>query len=179
MVSLKKQNYVTTLVDFLKESNNFALIKFENTPHASFEKLRKELKKNDAKIRVIKNSLFERAIKKLSVSNKRLAELSSKVFPLKENSALLVLSDDYTKGLSAFFKFTKDEKTLFFKFGLLDGAVYLSEELERIAKLPAKDQLIAGIIGSLKSPSSKLVYVMQAQVAKLVYILNERGKQTN
>ena len=70
-------------------------------------------------------------------------------------------------------------ETLSFKFGILDNALYMGPELEKIAKLPGKDQLIAMVIGGLKSPSSKLVYNMKFSITKLTLVLKERAKQTS
>lgn len=179
MPSLKKKTYVEDLSKFLSNANHFALVKFENTTHQAFEQLRKDLKKEGATFKVVKNALFEKAVEKLSKTKKHFKDLKKKVFPLKENSAILTLGENYHKGLSAFFKFKKNEQTLSFKFGLMDTEFYPSEKLEKIAQLPDKETLITRIIGSIKSPSIRLVYSLKFNINKLVYILHHKAKQTN
>ncbi len=102
-----------------------------------------------------------------------------KVFPLKESTAVLTLGEDYAKGLKAFHTFAKKDTTLSFKVGILDKTVYMNAELEKIAILPGKEELIAKLIGGLKSPSSKLVYALKFNITKLTLVLKERAKQTN
>ncbi len=177
MASQTKKLQVDVLSKLLTTSKHFALIQFGNTSHKALENLRKELKKGDAKLRVIKLSLFEKAIKKLVKQQADFKELTKKVFPLKENAALLTLGEDYLQGLNIFAKTTKDEKNLTFKFGLLEKKLYPAEELTKIALLPGKDQLMAMLLASLKSPQAKLVWSLKYNVTKLTYVLKGKEKQ--
>jgi ribosomal protein L10 len=83
---------------------------------------------------------------------------------------------DWSRGLNAFFQFMKAEKSLSFKFGSLDQALYSESEVIRIAQLPGKNQIVGMIINSMKSPMSKTVYAMKYNTQKLVYILQQKSK---
>lgn len=179
MVSKQKQSAVESFVKKLQKNSNFALIKFDKTTHQALETLRKALKKEQSSFNVIKNTLFEKAINKLSLQNKSLKELKSKFFPLRETSALLSLDMDWSKGLNAFYQFIQKEKTLDFKFGILDNQGYDAATLLAIAKLPGKDQLMARIIGSMKIPMNKLVYALKYNTNRFVYVLGQKSKQAN
>ena len=179
MANLNKSEQVESLIPLLQSKSHFALLSFEGTTHKALEALRKELKQANAQVNVTKNTLFEKAVLKLSTDKKELSDLAKKVFPLKKNSAVLTLDNDYAAGLNTFFKFAKKDKTIGFKFGLLDSQVYMAPELEKIAQLPGKDQLIAKVIGGMKSPSYKLVYGLKFNISKLTLVLKERAKQTN
>lgn len=72
MANLKKQETVTEILNTLQGSENIALIKFEKTTHISLEGLRKDLKKNKAKLSVIKNTLLEKAVNKLATEKETL-----------------------------------------------------------------------------------------------------------
>lgn len=178
MVNINKQSQVDLLSKSLTVSSNFILVKFDKTNHQTLEKLRRELRKNQAKISVIKNSLLEKAINKLSTTNKLFKDFRKKFLPLKENSAVLMLEGDWSRGLNAFFQFMKSEKSLSFKFGTLDQALYSEAEVNRIAQLPGKDQIIAKIIGSMKSPMNKTLYALKYNAIKLVNILSQKSKQS-
>lgn len=178
MVSNQKQSAVKSFIENLQKNSNFALIKFDKTTHQSLETLRRALKKEQSSFLVIKNTLFEKAINKLALQNKHIKELKKKFFPLKETSALLSLGTDWGKGLNAFYQFVQKEKTLSFKFGILDNQSYDEARLTQIAQLPGKDQLMAKIIGSMKSPMSKLVYALKYNTNKFVYILNQKAGES-
>lgn len=176
MVQQKKIVLVENLQDTLSENQNFALIKIDKTSHQTLENLRRELKKVGAQFKVTKNTFFEKAINKLETINKVFSELKKIFSPLKETSALLLLDKDWSKSLNSFYEFIKKEPTLSFKFGLLDGKPYKSDELLQIAQLPGKDQLVVNIVGSLKSPSNHLVFALKFNINKMVYILREKSK---
>lgn len=179
MANQTKKTQVIALVELLNSTPNFALIKYEKTKHKSLEELRQGLKENQAQIRVVKNTLLQKALQNKAASAKEVSELTKKIFPLKESTAVLTLSEDYAKALKAFHTFAKKDATLSFKIGLLDGTVYVADELQKIAVLPSKEELIAKLIGGLKSPSSKLVYSLKFNISKLTLVLKERAKQTN
>lgn len=178
MPSQNKKTYVAELSNFLTDAKNFALVKFENTTHTTLEKLRYELRKEEAVFKVVKNTLFEKTVERLAKKHKSFKELQKNFLPLKENSAILVLSENYHRGLSTFFKFTKGEKTLSFKFGLLGAQLQPGDVLDQIAQLPSKEELIAKVLASMKAPSTRLVHSMKFGVSKLVYVLSQRVKQS-
>lgn len=179
MVNEKKLTFVQKIQDLLSNNQNFALIKIDKTNHKTLENLRKQLKKNQAVFKVIKNSLFQKSINKLAFDSTPYAHLKKSFFPLKDASALLLFDKEWDKGLGTFYQFSTKESSLSFKFGLLDGKVYKSEELLQIAQLPSKNQLIANLIGSFKSPSSRLIYSMKFNLTKLIFVLKEKSKKSN
>ncbi len=179
MANLAKKTQVEELNALLSNAPHFALIKYEKTTHKSLEELRRSLKDSAAKIRVVKNTLMQKSLESQSQSRAELKDLISKAFPMKESTAVLTLGEDYAKGLKAFHTFAKKDSTLSFKAGVLDNTIYLAPELQKIATLPGKDELIAKVIGGLKSPSSKLVYALKFNITKLTLVLKERSKQAN
>jgi len=177
MASPKKIEKAKNLAKILTDKKNFSLIKFTNIPHQKLETLRKQLKEKQAKLTVIKNTLFEKAVENLTHLNDKFKQIKEKFFPLKENSALLTFDGDWTEALSSFYKFAKEEKTLSFKFGFLDGVVYSKEELIKISQLPSKSQLLAKIIAALKSPSFRLSYALKFPPFRLVTVISELSKK--
>lgn len=174
MVSVKKKLQVEKLSQILTESQNFALVKFGSISHNALENLRRELKKNATQLKIIKKSLFEKSVNKLSLKESKLKELQKKVFPLRENSALLTLGENYFEGLNTFARFAKNETTLSFKFGFLDNKLYLKDDLNKLALLPSKEEILARITRSLKSPSTKLTFALKFPIYKISYILKSK-----
>jgi large subunit ribosomal protein L10 len=179
MPSQKKLTQVESLLKQLREKPNFAVIKFDRTSHTSLESLRKELKKANSKLKVVKNSLFEKALHKLSTENKDLKTFNKKSGDIKESSGLVSFDTDWSAGIKAFYDYAQKDTTLSFKVGILEGEAYLTEDLAKIAKLPSKPELMAKVIGGMKSPMFSLVYGMKFNMQKLVYVLSEKSKQTS
>ncbi len=178
MTSPAKKTIVDQVVDSIQKNNNFALIKFEKTKHGVLENLRKELRTSSSQIKIIKNSLLAKALQKLASTNSLIKEFKKQAFPLKEHSAVVIFSNQWDAGVSAFYNFAKNDKSLFFKIGILEKQIYSALQLDRIAQLPGKDVLAAKIISSMKSSSGKFVYALQYNTQKLVYVLSQKSKQT-
>ncbi len=177
MASQKKIVQVENLTKIVDKNKNFILLKHSKTTHKNLEELRKDLKKTKSYLDIIKNTLFEKTINKLSTKDKLFLDLRKKFFPIKDPSAIMYFDNDWSGGLNSLYKFIQRDKTISFKFGMLDGQVYDQPTMEKIAQLPSKDQLIAKIIGSFKSPTQRLVYAMKFNMTKLAIILNQKSKK--
>ena len=175
MVNDNKKNQVDSIFQQVEKNPNILLVKIGKTTHQSLESLRKELRKSDSKIKVIKNTLFEKSINKIAIKNKVFKDLKEQFFPLKETAALVTLGENWNEGLKALYLFSKKDNTISFKFGLLDKSLYDTAKTLQIAQLPSKEELLGKIIGSMKSPMSKFVYALKYNTNKLVYILKQKS----
>jgi len=176
MVSIKKIQTVKDLSEIISSSSNIALIGFGNTKHQNLENVRKELKKISAKLRVIKNSLIIKTLKKLAVDNKKYKNFEKETQNLKEKTALLCLPEDYISGLNTIEKLSKTDETISFKLGFLDGNIYYSDKLKQIANLPSKNQLYFQLISQLKTPITKIMYLFNSPAVNLLRIINTRSE---
>lgn len=173
MVAQQKRVQVVELIATVQKNPNFVLISFNQTPHQTLEKLRGDLKKKQSFLKVIKNTLFEKAINNLSATDKLILQFKEKFLPLRKPSALLILSSDWSGGLHTFYEFMQKDKTVDFKSGLLDRQLYSAMEIAAIAALPSKDQLMVGLISSLKSPTLHLVNSLRYNLQKFIYLLKQ------
>ncbi|MFA6081623.1 MAG: 50S ribosomal protein L10 [Patescibacteria group bacterium] len=177
MVNTLKKNQVDSILKFVEKNPNILLAKIGNTTHQSLETLRKELRKSDSKVKVIKNTLFEKAVNKIALKNKLFVDFKKQFFPLKETTALITLGDSWYEGLKALYLFSKKDTTLSLKLAMLDKNLYNSEKVVQIAQLPSREELLGKIIGSMKSPMSKFVFALKYNTNKFVYILNAKSKE--
>lgn len=163
----------------LEKNPDFFVISYDRTTHKAMEVLRKKLRDANSTLTVLKNTLFEKTIEKKSVSDKAISALKDKGLPLKGSSALVSLSSDWSAGLKAFADHAKTDETLGFKFGYLDGTAYDGRTVESIAKLPPKPELVAKVIGGMKSPMVKTVFSLKFTMQKFVTVLSEAAKKGN
>lgn len=177
MANTLKKNQVDTILQLLEKNSNVLLVKIGSTTHQSLETLRRELKKSNSQIKVIKNNLFEKSVNKIALKDKLYKEFKKQFFPLKETTALVTLSDRWSDGLKALYLFSKKDSTLSLKLSLLDRTLYDAEKSIQIAQLPTREELLGKIIGSMKNPMSKFVYALKYNTNKFVYILNAKSKK--
>lgn len=179
MVNTSKKNQVDSIFQLIEKNPNLLLVKIGKTTHQSLEILRKELGKSNSKIKVIKNTLFEKSINKIALKDKIYKEFKKQISPLKETTALVTLSDKWNEGLKALYLFTKKDVSISFKSAILDKKIYDAEKSIQIAQLPSREELLGTIIGSMKSPMSKFVYALKFNTNKFVYILNAKSREVS
>jgi large subunit ribosomal protein L10 len=137
---------------------------------AQIAELRTKLRGADTKLRVVKNSLSERAADQAGV-----AELK----PLLVGpTALALVRGDAATAAKALSDAGRQLRLLEFKGGMMDGAVLSAQDVQSIARLPSREVLNAQLVGTIAAPLSGLVRTLNALVGGLALQLGqiaERG----
>ncbi|HWD85546.1 MAG TPA: 50S ribosomal protein L10 [Solirubrobacteraceae bacterium] len=132
--------------------------------------LRVRLRESDTQLRVVKNSLTERAADQAGTP-----ELKSL---LTGPTALAFVRGDAATAAKALSDANRALRVLAFKGGLMEGSVLSAEDLQSIARLPSREVLHAQLVGTIASPLSGLVRTLNALVSGLALQLGqiaERG----
>ena len=119
--------------------------------------LRAKLREADARFRVVKNSLSERAADKAGV-----AELKPM---LVGPTALALVNGDAAVAAKALSDAARALNLLDFKGGLLNGAALTADDVRSIARLPAREVLNAQLVGTIAAPLTGLVRGLNALIA--------------
>ena len=179
MKNLKKLSQLSVVTDFLKKSDNFALVKFDKTKHIALEGLRRELRKSGSTVKFVKNTIFTKSINKLAAEKDHgdLRPFQKMAKNIKENTAVVSLGTDWSLGMNAFAKVAKTDKSISFKLGFLDKTPYDAATMVKLSNLPSKTELMAKIIGSMKSPITRFVNGIKCPTQKFVMVLNAKVKK--
>jgi large subunit ribosomal protein L10 len=171
-MNTKKTDVVQTLQQTLAETQSVLLVNFNATSHKTLEDLRKKLYPTGAKIVAVKNTLFEKAVKKNigKDSHKLIAG-----FPLKQNTAAVFFKENWDVALKAISEFIKKEESITFKFGLFDGGFFKGNEVKVLANLPSKLQLIGKFAYLFKSPVSRTVFAGKYPMMAMVNVLKAKA----
>ncbi|MBO6087405.1 50S ribosomal protein L10 [bacterium] len=121
--------------------------------------LRRALQKEGGDYMVTKNTLAKVALK--GTEFEVLAE--SLTGPI----AIAFGFEDQVSPAKTVAKFIKDTKKGEIVGGALDGKLLSAKDVEELAKLPSKEELIAKILGSINSPASGIVGSINAVMAQL------------
>jgi large subunit ribosomal protein L10 len=136
---------------------------------AQVKDLRVKLQDADTKLRVVKNSLSERAADQAGVS-----ELKSL---LVGPTALAFVQGDAALAAKALSDTNRALRILDFKGGLMNGAVLSAEDVQSIARLPSRDVLNAQLVGTIAAPLSGLVRTLNALISGLAVQLGQIAEQ--
>ena len=127
--------------------------------------LRAKLRDADARFRVVKNSLTERAADQAGAEG--LKEL------LEGPTAFTFVAGDAALAAKALNDFARATGLLPFKGGVMDGEAVTPDELRAIARLPSRDMLNAQLVGVISSPLTGLVRGLNSLLGGLAVALGE------
>lgn len=165
----KKAEQVEKLSTDLKNVENAVVATYTKLTVAQDYELRKALRGAGAKYRVVKNTLAERAAKGTKVEE-----------ALKDLTG--VTSIAYTTGdpvamAKALTKYAKDTPDFTFKVGVVEGRVISIKEIEALAKMPSKEELMSKLLFLINAPAQRLVTVMNAVGRNLAVVVDQGVQQ--
>jgi len=170
MPGAKNKEQVLELIELLKDAEGLILTEYRGLTVADLTELRRKLyESSQGMYRVAKNTLIKIALENLGQPD------MSKF--LEGPTAVATTKTDVVKLAKDLAEFAKTHDKLVIKAGLIDGQVYDGEQVKAIAKLPPREELVARLLGSMKSPLYGLSSVMIGPVRGLAIALSEIAKQ--
>lgn len=132
--------------------------------------LRREFRKANVDYRVVKNTLARKALESAT-------GYDSVVGKLVGHTAIAFGYDDPVAPAKIIKKFHDKHEKLIVKVCVIEKQVFDGKQLEVLAKLPTRAEVIAGVLGSLQSPIAGIVGVLQAVARDLVSVIDAIEKK--
>jgi large subunit ribosomal protein L10 len=165
----QKAAEVSELTEQIGKASNAFLIDFKGITVPQVTELRKQVRQANSGYVVVKNTLALIALK------------DSPIINMKEQftgpTAIAFNATDAVVLAKALTKFAKDVPAVAFKGALLNGQVVPASEIQNIANLPSREELVAKLLYLLQSPIRGLVTVLQANIRNLAVVLDQVAKQ--
>jgi len=165
----QKAAEVSELTEQIGKASNAFLIDFKGITVPQVTELRKQVRQANSGYVVVKNTLALIALK------------DSPIINMKEQftgpTAIAFNATDAVVLAKALTKFAKDVPAVSFKGALLNGQVVPASEIQNIANLPSREELVAKLLYMLQSPIRGLVTVLQANIRSLAVVLDQVAKQ--
>ena len=169
----RKEVQVSKLIQMLSETKSLVLTNYMGLTHKQMETLKKELRAVNSSFNVTKNSLFKIALEKSEFKNK----ISNIDEILQNPTEILLIKGDAMDSLKKLAKAMKDFGLPKVKVGVIDGNFLDEESIIKLSTLPSKEILIIQLAGMLNSPIARFTFVLNANLQKLVVVLNEVSKK--
>lgn len=164
MKRIDKQSFVEDFRERLQDSPAFFLTDFSGLDVKSMTVLRDELRKTGAEYVVVKNRLVQLALRDLD-----LPDLSEW---LTGPTGVVIGHGGPVEAAKAVADFAKGHADRpVFKVGVLEKSVLGPSEIERLAKLPPREQLLAMVAGALEGPLAAFAAVLEAKLHEMVGLL--------
>ncbi|MBE3583639.1 MAG: 50S ribosomal protein L10 [Limnochordaceae bacterium] len=165
----QKEAVIQDMSARLGRAKGAVLVDFRGLTVKESTELRHRLQEKGGQMRVIKNRLLGRAAASQAVTG---------LEPFLEGPTAIVLTEeDPAVVAKVVADFAKDHKNLTVKAGILNARVISSKDVAVLASLPAREVLVAQLVGGLQAPLAGLVGVLQGTVRKLVYALDAVRRQ--
>ncbi len=149
-----KEAKVAEIKEKLEKAQAVVLASYQGLTVEEDTQLRKSLREAGVEYKVYKNSLVTLAAKELGHEG---------IVPFLEGPVSIAFGyEDATAPARVLNNFSKDHKKLELKAGIVDGTIYGSEEVKKLASIPSKEVLIAQLLGSFKAPLSNFAYLINA-----------------
>jgi len=165
----KKIQQVEKLTNDLKNVSNVVVASYTKLTVAQDYELRKALRGAGAKYQVVKNTLAERAAKGTKVEGalKDLAGVTSIAYTTGDPVAM-------AKALT---KYAKDTPEFTFKIGVVEGRVINIKEIESLASMPSKEELMSKLLFLINAPAQRLATAINAVPRNLAVVVNQAVEQ--
>src|SRR6266550_4396788 len=165
----QKAAEVSELTEQIGKASNAFLIDVKGITVPQVTELRKQVRQANSGYVVVKNTLALIALK------------DSPIINMKEQfsgpTAIAFNATDAVVLAKALTKFAKDVPAVHFKGALLNGQVVPASEIQNIANLPSREELVAKILYLMQSPIRGLVTVLQANIRNLAVVIDQIAKQ--
>ena len=167
----EKAQAISELNEGIGKATNAFLISFKGITVPQVTELRKQVRESGSDYVVVKNTLALIALK------------DSPMVALGEQftgeTAVAYNSTDAVVLAKALTKFAKDVPTVMFKGAMLNGQIVPASEIQNIASLPSREELVSKLLFLMLSPIRGLVTVLNANIRNIAVVLDQIAKQKN
>lgn len=172
----EKAKAVAEVREDLSKATSVVLLGFKGMDVITVTDLRARFRKAGVKYAVVKNKLFEQALKGTPLEGN-----SDLLKVLKGETAIAFSYEDPSAAAKVVRDFRKEgekHEKLQVKAGLLETTVVPGAQVEsQLASMPGKDELRAMLLATLQAPLQQFVAQLQAPLQNLVYVLDARRRQ--
>jgi large subunit ribosomal protein L10 len=161
----RKKEQVEKLSADLKNVSNAVVATYTKMTVAQDYELRKALRGAGAKYQVVKNTLAEKAAEGTKVADglKNLSGVTSIAYTTGDPVAM-------AKALT---KYAKDVPEFTFKVGVVEGRVVAIKDIEALASLPSKEELMSKLLFLINAPAQRLATAINAVPRNLAVVVNQ------
>jgi len=160
----QKEEIVNELADKIKRQKSLVFTDVTGVNVGEIQDLRRKLREQEIEYKVAKKNLIKLALKK----EKQEMDISE----FNGSLALAFAYKDPISSIKILDNFAKEHKNLKILGGIMENKILTIQEIQELAKIPSKDELLAILIGNLKAPVSNFVSILGGGIRNLVGIFN-------
>ena len=165
----QKAAAISEFTEGIGSATNAFVLDFKGITVPQVTELRKQVRESGSEYVVIKNTLALIALK------------DSPIINMKEQftgpTAIAFNASDAVVLAKALTKFAKDVPAVQFKGALLNGQVVPASEIQNIANLPSREELLSKLLYLMQHPIRGLAVVLNGTMRNFAVVLDQIAKQ--
>jgi len=160
MSKTERQTTVEELTEQLRASPNLYVTDFSGLNVLRMTEFRRRLRAAGVRYVVVKNTLAQRALAANSVT-----ELDQH---LTGPTGLVLAGRDPVAAAKVLSDFAREFEKPTIKGGLVDGRAVTPDQVQRLASLPSREQLLGQLAGTMQAPLAQFAGVMNGMLYQMV-----------
>ncbi len=165
----QKGQAISDFTENIGQATNAFVLDFKGITVPQVTELRKQVRESGSDYVVVKNTLALIAVK-----DSPLTKLSNHFTGM---TAIAYNTTDPVALAKVLTKFAKDVPTMKFKGALLAGQVVAPGEIQSIANLPSRDELLGKLLYLMQHPIRGLAVVLNGTIRNIAVVLDQIAQQ--
>ncbi|GFZ27284.1 50S ribosomal protein L10 [Lactobacillus corticis] len=152
----EKEKLVDAFAEELKAAKAILIINYLGLTVEEVTAMRKELRDNDVKMKVIKNTYLRRAAAKAGIEGLEDTFVGPTAVIYTDNA------DDVTEPARIVSEYADKHEVIEIKGGMLEGKLTSKEEIKELAAIPGREGLLSMLVSVLQAPVRNVAYAVKA-----------------
>ena len=152
----EKEKFVDAFAEELKAAKAILVINYLGLTVEEVTNMRKELRDNGVKMKVVKNTYLRRAAAKAGIEGLEDTFVGPTAVVYTDNA------DDITEPARIVSKYEDDFDVIDIKGGVLEGKVTSKEDIKALAAIPGREGLLSMLVSVLQAPVRNVAYAINA-----------------
>ncbi len=157
----EKKVIVSEIVDNIKNSESVILFQYQGLTVSEMSELRNELNKNNASVKIYKNTLLKRALDELNID----------MNDFLEGPNAMLFGETLLEPIKIIAEFAKNHEKLNIRVGIISGDVASIDTIKEYASIPSREGLLTMLAGGM------IQYVKDLSISLNLYAEKLEGKE--
>lgn len=166
----QKEETLQSLNQKMEQSKGVVFAKYMGLTVNEVQELRSKLKEQNSEMMVAKKRLIGLMLDKVGINKDATDGMDGGV-------AVVFGYNDEVTPAKVLADFAKEHELVGFHGGIMEGKYIDAATVTELSQLPSKQELLAKLVGSLKSPTSGFVNVLSGNLRGLVQVLHQIKEQ--
>lgn len=169
MPNVQNQETLAQIKEEIAATNAVWVVDYRGLSVKDAQQLRRAIRESGARLKVYKNTLMRIALQEL--------EQPAMDDILAGPNAFVFADGDAAAAAKVIKDFAKENEHLTIQGGLMDGRVYDAEQVQAIASLPSREQLLAQIAGAINGVARGLAVTINGVPSGLARAIKQVAEQ--